>query len=578
MIAALRDATVTFGSTRALDDVSFTLNAGEVTALVGGDGAGKTTALRAVLGRVRLDSGAAHAPEPRNIGYQPATGGVWGHLSVDENLEFVGAAYGMPGTRVAERARAVLEAAGLTEARSRLGARLSGGMRQKLGFCMAVLHEPALLLLDEPSTGVDPVSRVELWRLIAETAAAGTAVALATTYLDEAERATTVVALDRGSVIAAGDAAAIRERVPGSITIGLQRPARAASRVWRRGTEFHAWAPDPGDGTGGTPVDLEDALIATTIARTDAATDVPGLESHIEPIDHDDAPLVVASGVTKRFGKFAAVAGMNLEVSPGEIVGLLGANGAGKTTLLRMLLGLDAASVGDIRVLNAAPSAADRHALGYVSQGLGLWNELSVEQNIAFIAESFGVDRVPPLPEALRSVRDERVGSIGLGRQRQLAFYCALVHRPRLLVLDEPTSGVDPLARARLWDTIHAQADAGVGVIVTTHYMQEAAQCSRLVIMSHGRAVARGTTREIIAGSRAIAVEADDWAGAFSALGAADLPVILDGRASRVAGAEEAAVRRALDTAGVAASLSEVPATLEETMLLIETGARVAAA
>ncbi|MBD5785451.1 ABC transporter ATP-binding protein [Cellulosimicrobium terreum] len=263
----------------ALDTVTVDLPRGEVTALVGGDGAGKTTLLRTLVRRVALAGGFVDVPPVERIGFQPATSGVWRTLSVAENVEFVGAAYSM-GTRAsAARADELLGRAGLDGARDRLGGQLSGGMRQKLGFCLAMLHEPDLLLLDEPSTGVDPVSRVELWRLVAEAAAAGTAVALATTYLDEAERAATVVALDAGRVLAASDADGVVAALPGQVTVSDRGPDRAAmpddgtplslaDRTWRRGTQFHTWTPpgvQPPPGERVTP-DLEDALVVLALA------------------------------------------------------------------------------------------------------------------------------------------------------------------------------------------------------------------------------------------------------------------------------------------------------------------------
>ncbi|WP_418274902.1 ABC transporter ATP-binding protein [Isoptericola jiangsuensis] len=286
--------------------------------------------------------------------------------------------------------------------------------------------------------------------------------------------------------------------------------------------------------------------------------------------------LVVADGVTKRFGDLTAVADMSLRVEAGEIVGLLGSNGAGKTTLLRVLLGLEAADSGHVEVLDAPPARADRHALGYVPQGLGLSQALSVRQNVEFIAAAFSTRDLADLPPALADVADEPVRRIGLGRQRQLAFHCALLHAPRLLVLDEPTSGVDPLARARLWDTIHDQAEGGAGVLVTTHYM-EAEQCDRLVIMSRGRGVAHGTVDDITAASSTAVVHASDWAAAFAALDDADLPVVLAGRTSRVAGTSPDPVRQVLREAQVEAEVSQERATLEETMVLIEQEARQAA-
>ncbi len=259
----------------ALDAVTVAVPAGAVTAIVGGDGAGKSTLLRAFLGRVPTASGAVTMPGLERIGYQPSSSGVWRALSVAENVEFVGAAYGMAGATLTTRRDELLARAGLDGALDRLGGQLSGGMRQKLGFCLAMLHRPEVLLLDEPSTGVDPVSRVELWRLVAEAAAAGTAVCMTTTYLDEAERASTVIALDSGRVLAAGEPAVIRGAVPGTVSTNPTRPADAAGRAWRRGTLFHVWTPPAGAPAGaaavvpGAPVepDLEDAVIALTLAR-----------------------------------------------------------------------------------------------------------------------------------------------------------------------------------------------------------------------------------------------------------------------------------------------------------------------
>ncbi|MDG3010636.1 ABC transporter ATP-binding protein [Rhodococcus sp. D2-41] len=264
---------------------------------------------------------------------------------------------------------------------------------------------------------------------------------------------------------------------------------------------------------------------------------------------------------------------MSLTVRPGEIVGLIGANGAGKTTLIRMILGLEAANVGTLAVFGGPPSRQTRRRLGYMPQGLGLYRELSVRENVDFVAEAFDVDG-PPLPDALAAVATRQVGALPLGLQRRLAFHCALLHRPELIVLDEPTSGVDPLARTRLWDTIHDQAETGCGVLVTTHYMEEARQCTRLVIMSRGRLVARGSVDDIIGDERAVAVHTDNWAGALTALTAAGLPVTLAGRSVRVAGAVAARVQEALAAAAIPAATTAVPATLEEKLVLIEQTAR----
>ena len=278
--------------------------------------------------------------------------------------------------------------------------------------------------------------------------------------------------------------------------------------------------------------------------------------------------LLRADHVTRRFGSFTAVDDVSMHVAAGEVVGLLGANGAGKTTLLRMLLGLLAASDGEVEVLGGAPDRTRRARIGYVPQGLGLYRDLTVAENLAFSAGAYGAVP-PPLPEALAAVSDRLVGELPLGLQRRIAFVAALAHSPALLVLDEPTSGVDALARASLWDTVHAQSDAGVGVLVTTHYMAEAEQCDRLLLMSQSRLVAAGSEADVIAGTTAAAVRTDDWAAAFAALNDAGAPVMLDGRSVRVADGDPAQLRDLLAAAGVRAEVESVPATLEERMMVL---------
>jgi ABC-2 type transport system ATP-binding protein len=265
---------------------------------------------------------------------------------------------------------------------------------------------------------------------------------------------------------------------------------------------------------------------------------------------------------------------VSLDVHPGEIVGLIGANGAGKTTLLRVMLGLEHADGGEVTLFSRPPDNASRRRLGYVPQGLGLYKTLSVRENAAFLSRVYGVP-TPALPGALRSVRSSVVNDIGLGRQRQLAFALALSHEPELLVLDEPTSGVDPLGRARLWDTIHAQADAGRAVIVTTHYLQEAEQCSRLVLLAQGRVVGHGTVADLIGAATAVLVRCDDWQAAFAALDRSELPIMLSGRDIRVAGhggdAAALAERVRAVLGDLPARIEAVPATLEETVVLLDT-------
>jgi ABC-2 type transport system ATP-binding protein len=277
--------------------------------------------------------------------------------------------------------------------------------------------------------------------------------------------------------------------------------------------------------------------------------------------------LAEAEGVTRRFGSFTAVDDVSIQVSAGEIVGLIGANGAGKTTLIRMLLGLLEASEGCVALFGEPPSRSTRRRLGYVPQSLGLYADLTATENLRFTANAFKTQPPKTLPDELEAVRNHVVGDIGLGLQRRLAFVAALSHRPELLVLDEPTSGVDPLARSRLWDIIHAQAESGVGVLVTTHHMQEADQCDRLVIMVAGRVAATGTVDDIIGGRTAVEVETPAWDEAFTALGAAHLTTLLAGRTVRVTDVSADEVQAALRKSGVAADVRVVPSTLDETLI-----------
>ncbi len=264
----VRSATVRHDDVLALDDVSVTVDPGSVVVVVGGDGAGKTTLLRALVGELVLERGAVHAPPPERIGYLTAAAGSWPALTVRQNMDFVGGIYGLSGERLERRREALLARAGLVEAGDRLASQLSGGMRRKLGFCMAMQHEPELLVLDEPTTGVDPVSRIDLWRLVSEAAAAGAAVLMSTTYLDEAERAGSLLVLDGGRTLAEGSLEDVRATLVGSITVA-DRPHRA-EWAWRRGRRFHeCWLGGEvlADDVIAIEPDLEDVVVALSLKR-----------------------------------------------------------------------------------------------------------------------------------------------------------------------------------------------------------------------------------------------------------------------------------------------------------------------
>jgi ABC-2 type transport system ATP-binding protein len=574
--------------TLALDRVSLCAKAGQVTAVVGGDGAGKTTLLRCLAGALAPGRGEVRRPAVRRIGYQSAGSGTYPDLTVDENLAFRAAGYGLPPAGARDRADEYLARAGLAAARGKLAGDLSGGMRHKLGVIAAMMHQPDLLVLDEPTTGVDPVSRSDLWWLIARAAASGSAVVLATSYLDEAQRAEAVLFLDAGRVLAAGTPEQIIATVPGTLRALPGRPAGPdPQRAWRRGGQWRVWDPEAAGHHGRRldqqiAPDLQDAVTIAALAREpEPAADESG--SAGQPVRPRSAgPLAQCAAVSRNFGPFTAVRDADLQVGAGEIVGLLGANGAGKTTLIRMLLGLLTTSAGQVALFGEPPSRGTRRRIGYVPQGLGLYDDLTATENLEFSAAVFG-GAPAGLPPGLARYSAEPAGALPLGVQRRVAFAQALAHQPELLILDEPTSGVDPLGRARLWDTIRQAAENGAGVLVTTHYLEEAQECSRLVIMADGAVVAEGTAAQIIGEARVTVVDAQSWAAAFGALEQAGLATALAGRRLRVPGASPDEVRRVLAAATRATEMpatemraTEMPATEMPAAATQVTGPRVA--
>ena len=270
------------------------------------------------------------------------------------------------------------------------------------------------------------------------------------------------------------------------------------------------------------------------------------------------------------FGALTAVDSVDLAVQGGEVVGLLGANGAGKTTLIRLVLGLLRPTRGEVLLFGALPSMGTRRRVGYVPQTLGLYDDMTVLENWAFTAAAFG-SRRGPLPPGISDVKDELVGALPLGVQRRVAFAVAFSHGPELLVLDEPTSGVGPLSRARLWQDIRASADHGTGVLVTTHNMEEAEQCDRLVVLVDGRVAADGTVADVIGGRQVVEVRCDDWRSAFEVLDAEGLVVQVQGDALRVPGSVRQ-IEELLARHGLGGAVSTVPANLEEAFVSVASG------
>jgi len=531
----------------ALDDVSFDIIPGQVTGLIGPDGAGKTTLMRLACGLLRPESGtisvlgldavAESQIVQSAVGYMPQRFGLYEDLSVQENLDLYAELQGLPQEKRAIRYTELMHMTGLAPFTARLAGQLSGGMKQKLGLACALLRAPRLLLLDEPTVGVDPVSRRELWAIVyQQVKEQGMSVLLSTAYLDEAERCNEVLLLHQGKLLGQGAPAEFSAKVQGRIfqvsAAGIshrqlqtrldQAPGvldalvegETVRLVMEPAIQPTAENLLPGlDDVHIQPVAprFEDAFVARLKVRHNGTADLGGMNLHID--SSDDGEVIRVDKLLRRFDDFIAVNNVSFNVKRGEIFGLLGANGAGKTTTFRMLCGLLPASGGELSVagldLHIARAEARRH-IGYMAQKFSLYGDLSVMQNLRFFASAYGLrshhqdERVKWAINTfeLADYAETNARDLPLGFKQRLSFAAALMHEPEILFLDEPTSGVDPLARREFWARTNALAEAGVTVLVTTHFMEEANYCDRLVIMAEGTVLAEGTPREMKARAR----------------------------------------------------------------------------
>ncbi len=535
----------------ALDGIGFRLRPGRVTGLIGPDGAGKTTLMRTAAGLLPPDAGTVRvlgydaATQPQaiqsRIGYMPQRFGLYEDLTVQENLDLYADLQGIPTRERPERYARLMRMTGLAPFTGRLAGKLSGGMKQKLGLACALLREPPLLILDEPTVGVDPVSRRELWAIIDEQVRShGMTVLLSTAYLDEAERCAEVMLLDHGRLIGHAAPADFAAQVEGRV-FTLRGVALAPRRIQARlqnapgvldalivgdhvrlvvadaGVlpDVRALFPDQPEArlTPASPR-FEDAFIALLRAeaesmaggagRAEGGTMQPSIAGRQRSHQGKDDVVIEVRDLQRRFGDFLAVKGVSFSVRRGEIFGLLGANGAGKTTTFRMLCGLLPPSAGVARVAGhdlRTAAARARSRIGYMAQRFSLYGNLTVCQNLEFFSSAYGLEgahrraRVGWALEefGLSAFRDLNAKDLPLGFKQRLAFACALMHEPEILFLDEPTSGVDPLARREFWQRVNRLVERGVTVLVTTHFMEEANYCDRLVIMAEGRILAEGT-------------------------------------------------------------------------------------
>jgi len=550
----------------ALEQVDIKTLSGRVTGLIGPDGAGKTTLMRLAAGLLLPDIGSIHVlgmdvvQQPlrvqSGIGYMPQRFGLYEDLTVQENLDLYANLQGVAPADRPARYRELMHMTGLAPFTRRLAGRLSGGMKQKLGLACTLVRPPRLLLLDEPTVGVDPVSRRELWAIIyRQVSDKGMSVLLSTAYLDEAERCDEVILMHAGRCLGQGTPASFSEPMRGrsfhisaSSTGKRKLQARLSGipgiidaiiegeqiRVVTTGAGLPALAaqlPDIPDlvTTAAEPI-FEDAFIATlkgTRATTVQSAATRGFHETAAPAT--DQPVIEVHDLQRNFGKFIAVKGISFKVQRGEIFGLLGANGAGKTTTFRMLCGLLPVSSGEVRVagLDLRRAAARvRSRLGYMAQRFSLYADLTVLQNLRFFASAYGLDRNRSKQRIawalaafeLADYANSGSGNLPLGYKQRLAMAAALMHEPEILFLDEPTSGVDPLARREFWQRINALAESGVTVLVTTHFMDEANYCDRLVIMAEGEVLAAGTPADMKARFRSSECPDPTMEDAFIAL------------------------------------------------------------
>lgn len=484
-----------------LEGTCLTFAPASVSSIIG-DGASAKDAILALLNRRRRPTqGKVSAlPESTQIGYMPSDSGTWPNLSVAENLRFVAKIFGHYDDA---RAQQLLKAADLDRFTDRLARNLSGGMRKKLGVIMAALAEPQLLVLDEPTTGVDPDSRTAILALIKAEAARGATVVVATTYIDEAEDSSQIILTLGSRVMATGTAKQLiacapqlDEQTVASLGEPWQRsaPLERACIAWQlcaqSSSDWQGFSTELGQSSQAGASDSAPAQPASSTHPQPASSTQAGSGKSATAPSPKAQDLISVQELRKRFGDFEALKGVSFAVSPGEIVGLIGANGAGKSTSMRIILGLEAASSGQVSVLGQRPGSLQaRKLLGYVPQFVGLAPSLSASENLIFNARQYQCQVPTQVGRWASSFGADPVVNLPLSTRRMLACMNATMHAPQLLIMDEPTSGMDPLARLRLWQYLRQLASNGVGILISTHYSSEAAQCDRVVRMRAGQVI-----------------------------------------------------------------------------------------
>jgi ABC-2 type transport system ATP-binding protein len=534
--ASLEGVVKRFGDLTALDKLDVSIQAGTLTGLVGPDGAGKTTLMRLLAALMLPSEGkvqiSAHDTARQTddihelVGYMPQRFGLYEDLTVIENFKLYADLRDLRGGERREIFQRLLHFTGLEPFLNRLAGKLSGGMKQKLGLACALMGRPRVLLLDEPSVGVDPVSRRELWSMVQELAGEGMAVVWSTAYLEEAERCEEVLLLDHGKLLFEGAPGKLTERLHGRslrvrdiqgdrrmlLTQALNLPGirdgviqgdsvRLVLDQGQKATVLNELMTAYGARTIPVSPRFEDAFI-------DLLGGHPGGKSVIaermEPVQEQREIMVECRNLTKQFGDFTATDNVSFQVKRGEILGLLGPNGAGKSTTFKMLCGLLKPTSGDAEVVGLNLRGATSQAkmqLGYMAQKFSLYGLLSVNQNLNFFSGVYGLGgrlRKQRIKEMIEVFELEPYLSISpdtlpLGFKQRLALACSLMHRPSVLFLDEPTSGVDPITRREFWAHITGLVERGVTVLVTTHFMDEAEYCDRVALVNRAQLIALDT-------------------------------------------------------------------------------------
>lgn len=512
----------------AIKKMNVSISKGKIIGLVGPDGAGKTTLIRLIAGLLTPTQGHISVQGYDTIqdaeyihyltGYMPQKFGLYEDLTVQQNLDLYAHLRNVVGKEKEEASEKLLQFTGLKDFIGFLAKNLSGGMKQKLGLACALIKKPAFLLLDEPSVGVDPISRRELWKMVSVLAEEGISVLWSTAYLDEAEKCDIVLLLNEGELLYNGDPKKLTERVEGRVFEVTHIEGDRRKLLYEllsdknvmdgviQGRDLRIVLREKAEKPAGVqmeaaPPRFEDAFI-------DILGGGPGGESKLADkmpvVKKDGGATIVAENLTKKFGEFTAVDHISLEVKKGEIFGLLGPNGAGKTTTFKMLCGLLRPTSGKASVkgldLQKAPGEA-RAKLGYMAQKFSLYGNLSVRQNLEFFAGIYNLknaqkkEAIEEMIEVfnLQEYLELSSETLPLGYKQRLSLACANMHHPEILFLDEPTSGVDPITRREFWNHINGLVRKGVTIMITTHFMAEAEYCDRIALVYQGKIIQMDT-------------------------------------------------------------------------------------